>query len=181
MSHIVGKDAYKSLEERLNRFPQGAPPSETLYKILSMMFTKEEAAMVAKLPIKSFNIKTASELWGVSEVKAANILQALASKALILDLECESDGEQKYMMAPPMAGFFEFALMRVGTHLDQKVLSELFHQYLNVEDDFSKELFWGTETKLGRAFVQERVLNDENSINILDYEKASYIIKMLNI
>lgn len=66
---------------------------------------------------------------------------------------------------------FEFALMRVGTHLDQKVLSELFHQYLNVEDDFSKELFWGTETKLGRAFVQERVLNDENSINILDYEK----------
>lgn len=56
MSHIVGKDAYKSLEERLNRFPQGAPPSETLYKILSMIFTKEEAAMVAKLPIKSFNI-----------------------------------------------------------------------------------------------------------------------------
>ena len=107
MSHIVGKDAYKSLEERLNSFPQGAPPSETLYKILSMMFTKEEAAMVAKLPIKSFNIKTASKLWGVSEVKAANILQALASKALILDLECESDGEQKYMMAPPMAGFFE--------------------------------------------------------------------------
>ena len=177
MSHIVGKDAYKSLEERLNRFPQGAPPSETLYKILSMIFTKEEAAMVAKLPIKSFNIKTASKLWGVSEVKAANILHSLASKALILDLECESDGEQKYMMAPPMAGFFEFALMRVGTHLDQKVLSELFHQYLNVEDDFSKEIFWGTETKLGRAFVQERVLNDENSINILDYEKASYIIK----
>lgn len=106
MSHIVGKDAYKSLEERLNRFPQGAPPSETLYKILSMMFTKEEAAMVAKLPIKSFNIKTASKLWGVSEVKAANILHSLASKALILDLECESDGEQKYMMAPPMAGFF---------------------------------------------------------------------------
>ena len=30
MSHIVGKSAYKSLEERLNRFPQGAPPSETL-------------------------------------------------------------------------------------------------------------------------------------------------------
>ncbi|WP_097027813.1 4Fe-4S dicluster domain-containing protein [Clostridium peptidivorans] len=177
MSHIVGKDAYKSLEERLNRFPQGAPPSETLYKILSMMFTKEEAALVAKLPIKSFNIKTAGKLWGVSEAKAAGILESLASKALILDLECENDGEQKYMMAPPMAGFFEFALMRVGTNLDQKVLSELFHQYLNVENDFSRDLFWGTETKLGRVFVQERVFNDENSIDILDYEKASYIIK----
>ena len=32
MSHLVGKDAYKSLEERLNKFPQGAPPSETLYR-----------------------------------------------------------------------------------------------------------------------------------------------------
>ena len=28
MSHIVGKSAYKSLEERLNRFPQGAPASD---------------------------------------------------------------------------------------------------------------------------------------------------------
>ena len=40
-----------------------------------------------------------------------------------------------------------------------------------------KELFWGSETKMGRAFVQERVLDNENSIDILDYEKASHIIK----
>lgn len=177
MSHIVGKDAYKSLEERLNRFPQCAPPSETLYKILSMMFTEEEAALVSKLPIKSFNIKTASTIWKLDEVTTAKILEALASKALILDLECEKDGEQKYIMAPPMAGFFEFALMRTGGHLDQKLLSKLLHQYLNVEDAFVKDLFWGTDTKLGRAFVQERVLTDDNSIDILDYEKASHIIK----
>jgi len=177
MSHIVGKDAYKSLEERLNKFPQGAPPSETLYTILSMMFTKEEASLVAKLPIKSFNIKTASTIWKIDEVKTTKILETLASKALILDLDCEKDGEQKYMMAPPMAGFFEFTLMRTGGHLDQKLLSKLLHQYLNVEDAFVKDLFWGTDTKLGRAFVQERVLNDDNSIDILDYEKASFIIK----
>lgn len=177
MSHIVGKDAYKSLEERLNKFPQGAPPSETLYKILSMMFTEKEAALVAKLPIKSFNIKDASIIWKLDEITTAKILENLASKALILDLECEKDGEQKYMMAPPMAGFFEFALMRTGGHLDQKILSKLLHQYLNVEDAFVKDLFWGTDTKLARAFVQERVLNDDNSIDILDYEKASHIIK----
>lgn len=177
MSHLVGKDAYKSLEERLNKFPQGAPPSETLYKILSMMFTEREAELVAKLPIKAFNIKTAALIWKVKESEAQNILDTLASKALILDLECDKDNEKKYLMAPPMAGFFEFALMRTGGHLDQKVLSQLFHQYLNVEDDFMKELFYGSETKMGRAFVQERVLNNDNSIDILDYEKASHIIK----
>lgn len=177
MSHLVGKDAYKSLEERLNKFPQGAPPSETLYKILSMMFTEREAELVTKLPIKAFNIKTAALIWNVKESEAQNILDTLASKALILDLECDKDNEKKYLMAPPMAGFFEFALMRTGGHLDQKVLSQLFHQYLNVEDDFMKELFYGNETKMGRAFVQERVLNNDNSIDILDYEKASLIIK----
>lgn len=177
MSHIVGKNAYKSLEERLNKFPQGAPPSETLYKILKMMFTEKEAALVAQLPIKEFNVKTAAFIWKMNETEAEKILDTLASKALILDLECEADGEKKYLMAPPMAGFFEFALMRTGGNLDQKVLSQLLHQYLNVEGDFMKELFWGTETKMGRAFVQERVLNDENSIDILDYEKASHIIK----
>lgn len=177
MSHLVGKDAYKSLEERLNKFPQGAPPSETLYKILSMMFTEKEAELVAQLPIKAFNIKTAALIWNVKESEAQNILDTLASKALILDLECDKDNEKKYLMAPPMAGFFEFALMRTGGHLDQKVLSQLFHQYLNVEDDFMKELFFGSETKMGRAFVQERVLNNDNSIDILDYERASHIIK----
>ncbi|MEX0051091.1 4Fe-4S dicluster domain-containing protein [Clostridium butyricum] len=177
MSHLVGKDAYKSLEERLNKFPQGAPPSETLYKILSMMFTEKEAELVAQLPIKAFNIKTAALIWNVKESEAEKILDTLASKALILDLECDKDNEKKYLMAPPMAGFFEFALMRTGGHLDQKVLSQLFHQYLNVEDDFMKELFFGSETKMGRAFVQERVLNNDNSIDILDYERASHIIK----
>ncbi|MEW9936055.1 4Fe-4S dicluster domain-containing protein [Clostridium butyricum] len=177
MSHLVGKDAYKSLEERLNKFPQGAPPSETLYKILSMMFTEKEAELVAQLPIKAFNIKTAALIWKVKESEAEKILDTLASKALILDLECDKDNEKKYLMAPPMAGFFEFALMRTGGHLDQKVLSQLFHQYLNIEDNFMKELFFGSETKMGRAFVQERVLNNDNSIDILDYEKASHIIK----
>ena len=177
MSHLVGKDAYKSLEERLNKFPQGAPPSETLYKILSMMFTEKEAELVAQLPIKAFNIKTAALIWKVKESEAEKILDTLASKALILNLECDKDNEKKYLMAPPMAGFFEFALMRTGGHLDQKVLSQLFHQYLNVEDDFMKELFFGSETKMGRAFVQERVLNNDNSIDILDYERASHIIK----
>ena len=36
MSHTTLKSGYTELVDRLNRFPHGAPPSETLYKILSM-------------------------------------------------------------------------------------------------------------------------------------------------
>ncbi len=35
MGHLTTRDVYKNLEERINWFTQGAPPSETLYKILT--------------------------------------------------------------------------------------------------------------------------------------------------
>ncbi|WP_195251029.1 4Fe-4S dicluster domain-containing protein [Romboutsia sp. 1001713B170207_170306_H8] len=175
MSHINAKEAYKSLEERLNRFPQGAPPSKTLYKILEMLFTEKEAALVAQLPIKAFRVKTAAKIWSVSESEALKILDTLASRAILLDIE---DGKgKKYILPPPMAGFIEFALMRTRDDIDQKLLAELYYQYLNVEEDFIKELFYSSDTKLGRIYVQEEVLTNDNEVTILDYERATHIIE----
>ncbi len=175
MSHIVGKSAYKSLEERLNRFPQGAPPSDTLYKILGMLFSEKEAELVAQLPIKPFTAKAAARIWKTDEAQARIILDKLAGRAILLDSEHE--GVVKYVLPPPMAGFLEFSLMRTRGDVDQKLLSELYYQYLNVEEDFVKELFFSTETRLGRVFVQEQVLSRDNEVEILDFERASHIIK----
>jgi len=175
MSHMVGKSAYKKLEERLNRFPQGAPPSETLYKILSILFNEKEAELVSQLPIKPFTINTASRIWKLNKINTEKVLDELAGRAILLD--SEHNGIKKYVLPPPMAGFFEFSLMRTKQDLDQKLLSELFHQYLNIEEDFIKDLFIDGETKMGRTFVQEEVLSNDNLVSILDYEKASYIIK----
>ena len=172
---MVGKSAYKKLEERLNRFPQGAPPSETLYKILNILFNKKEAELVSQLPIKPFTINTASRIWKLSKTNTEKVLDELAGKAILMD--SEHKGIKKYTLPPPMAGFFEFSLMRTRKDIDQKLLSELFYQYLNVEEDFVKDLFIGSETLLGRTFVQEEVLSKDNLISILDYEKASHIIK----
>ena len=175
MSYINVKKVYKSLEERLNRFPQGAPPSDTLYQILSMLFTEKEAELVAQLPIKAFRVKTAAKIWSVSESEALKVLDKLASKAILLDLE--DDKGKQYILPPPMAGFIEFALMRTRNDIDQKLLAELYYQYLNVEEDFIKDLFYSAETKLGRVYVQEEILTNENEVTILDYERASHIIE----
>jgi NAD-dependent dihydropyrimidine dehydrogenase PreA subunit len=67
--------------------------------------------------------------------------------------------------------------MRVRNDIDQKALSELFYQYLNVEEDFVRELFTRGDTQLGRVFVNETALSDENALHVLDYERASEIIK----
>jgi len=175
MSHMIGKSAYKKLEERLNRFPQGAPPSETLYKILSILFNEKEAELASQLPIKPFTINTASRIWKLNKVNTEKVLDELAGRAILLDFE--HNGIKKYVLPPPMAGFFEFSIMRTRQDIDQKLLSELFYQYLNVEEDFVKDLFFGSETLMGRTFVQEEALSKNNLVSILDYEKASHIIK----
>ena len=37
MSHLALNSGYTEMVERLNRFPQGAPSSHTLYKILRLL------------------------------------------------------------------------------------------------------------------------------------------------
>jgi ferredoxin len=174
MSHNTARESYRKLTERLNRFPQGAPPSELLYQILGVLFSPEEAELVALLPIKPFNVKAAAAAWKKSEVEARVVLDRLASRGMLLDTEVQS--EQAYVMPPPMAGFFEFSMMRIGNQYDQKLLAELFYQYLNVEEDFVKALFAGGETQLGRTFVNEPALGD-NTLHVLDYERATEVVE----
>jgi ferredoxin len=68
-------------------------------------------------------------------------------------------------------------MMRIRDDIDQQTLSELFYQYLNVEEDFIRALFVDGETQLGRTFVHEPVLSNENALHVLDYERASEVIK----
>ena len=88
----------------------------------------------------------------------------------------EADGGTRYVLPPPMAGFFEFSMMRVRADLDQKLLSELFYQYITVEDDFIRALFTDGETQLGRTFVNERALPTDPTLEVLDYERATEVV-----
>lgn len=175
MAHQTVRTGYSNLVERLNRFPQGAPPSELLNKILKILFREKEAELVSLLPIKPFNAEKAAAIWNMELSEAEEILNELASRALLVDIE--KNGKSIYALPPPMAGFFEFSLMRIREDIDQKALSELFYQYLNVEEDFVRALFTEGHTKLGRAFVHEPVLTNENALHVLDYERASEVIK----
>ena len=174
MAHLTPRSAYKNLSERLNRFPQGAPPSKLLFQILEMLFSQREAGLVAQLPIKPFTVEKADRIWKLGITESRKILDELSSRGILIDMDIR--GNTFYVLPPPMAGFFEFSLMRIREDIDQKLLSELFHQYLNVEEDFIKALFATGETQLGRAFVQEPVLSGDNTLHVLDYERAGHII-----
>ena len=192
MAHATSRGAYGALSDRLNRFPQGAPPSELLYRILAMLFSEREAGLVAQLPIRPFTARRAARLWGMRETEARNVLDALAARAILIDVE--GPNGTLYALPPPMAGFFEFSMMRVRDDIDQQLLAELFHQYITVEDDFILALFTNGETQLGRVFVNEPALadarpgakpkaepaampNDDGALHVLDHERASEVIQ----
>ena len=175
MAHRTIKSDYARLADRLNRFPQGAPPSDLLFKILKMLFSEKEAGLVAQMPIKPFTAQKASQVWKMDLPSTQKVLDDLAGRTILLDIE--QNGEFLYVLPPPMAGFFEFSLMRVRNDIDQKVLSELFYEYLNVEEDFIKDLFTRGQTQLGRTFVHEPVLTQENALHVLDYERATEVIE----
>jgi len=175
MSHITARGAYEKLADRINKFPLGAPPSKTMYEIYSILFSEQEAELVAKLPIRPFSVETAAARWKMNMKEARVILDNLASRSVLLDVIRETG--TVYVLPPPMAGFFEFSMMRIRDDVDQKLLGQLFYQYLNEEEDFIKELFNGQETKLGRVYANESVLTSEQQTSVLNFEKASdYIV-----
>ncbi|WP_088226865.1 4Fe-4S dicluster domain-containing protein [Desulfosporosinus sp. FKB] len=175
MAHRTLKSGYEQLSERLNRFPQGAPPTEYLFKILKVLMSEKEARIMSKLPIKPFTVQAASAALSMDLKDTEKTLIELASRALLLDIE-DPTGVRTFVLPPPMAGFFEFSLMRLNGNSNQRLLAELFYQYLNVEENFVRDLFV-TETKLGRIFVNEQALSTVNDLHILDYERSSEIIK----
>jgi Na+-translocating ferredoxin:NAD+ oxidoreductase RNF subunit RnfB len=140
-----------------------------------MLFSEREAGLVAQLPIKPFTAEKAARIWKLGIPESRRALEELAGRGILIDMELR--GKTFYVLPPPMAGFFEFSLMRIRQDIDQKFLSELFFQYLNVEEDFIKALFATGETQLGRTFVQEPVLTADNALHVLDFERASHVIK----
>jgi Pyruvate/2-oxoacid:ferredoxin oxidoreductase delta subunit len=176
MAHATARSGYLDLVDRLNRFPQGAPPSDLLFRILRILFTEREAGLVAQLPVRPFTAETAARAWKTTPDEARKVLEALADRALLVD--AVRDGETRWVLPPPMAGFFEFSMMRVRGDVDQKALAELFWQYLNVEEEFVRNLFTRGETQLGRTFVNEEALGEETeALEVLDWERASEVVR----
>jgi len=172
MAHVTSRSLDR-LQRRLDQPPQGAPPSEYLLKILEILFTEGEADLVSVLPINIFTVEEAAKLFKKSSSETRVILNKLADKGILFDF---ATGEtQAYILTPTMAGFFEFSLMRLDGRFDKQVLSELYYQYVNTEEDFIRKLF-SIEPSILRALVYEDTIEKEDRVIVLDYERASHII-----
>ena len=178
MGHLTAKDAYKSLEERINWFTQGAPPSETFYKILAGTVLRKRKPgswrffLSGRLPVK-----TGAQGSGIpSRRRRRRCLDQLCEKALLVDSEHE--GVRKFVMPPPMAGFIEFALMRTRGDIDQKYLKRTLLPVHERGGGFRQRPFLGHGDEAWAASTsRSRCSPTEQTNHILDYERASHIVE----
>ncbi|HOX38874.1 MAG TPA: 4Fe-4S binding protein [Candidatus Brocadiia bacterium] len=175
MAHIVNpQKEYRLLQQRLDRNVSGAPDSPAFMKILEMLFTPEEANIMRRLPSKPTRMDILAQKLGMPENELADKLTEMARRGLVFDFERK--GRRYCSQVPVVIGFFEFTYMRTREDLPMTELSRLFTEYMEREDKFARAVFKG-ETQMGRSLVREEALPEDDHTEILDYERASRIIK----
>jgi Pyruvate/2-oxoacid:ferredoxin oxidoreductase delta subunit len=175
------KSEYRALVDRLEAGPVGLPEPddetarEARKEILEILFTSEEAEIASRIPVMPARLPDIARRVGMDAAELEPKLQAMAERGLLLDLVHPETGEVRWLLAPPVVGFFEFSLMRVNEAMPQKKLAQAFEAYFHGDASFAREVF-GHETVIGRALVHETAL-DDGMPEVLDYERAAALIE----
>jgi ferredoxin len=176
------RQEYQDLIERLEGGPVSLPmPSDPTARaawqeILEILFTPEDAALAAKLPVRPSSLAKIASLLGMTPEALRPRLDAMADKGLVLDLIHPETGKERWILAPPVVGFLEFSLMRASDSIPKDRMSRAMDAYVHGDDTFARELFGG-ETVIGRALVQEDALGEGQAPTVVDWESATAILE----
>jgi Na+-translocating ferredoxin:NAD+ oxidoreductase RNF subunit RnfB len=177
MSHDPGRKEYRSFQLRLQQGSIGLPDHPALFPLLAELFSPEEAAVASVMPMKLTGARRIATLAGLDVPATQAILDSLAQRGLVFDLE-RPDGKTVYFLNPPMVGFFEFSMNRIRTDIDQDKVARLMWDYLRADPDqaFARMMFEGP-TFLTRPLVNEDVLPPSSHTEILDWERGTAIVE----
>lgn len=175
MGHILNAkdELYHALAERLSRTPEGAPINEALMQILHRLYTEGEALVGSKLPLVPMPFEKIVTLTGFQEEELKTLLDGMSDKGLVIDIPRKNT--VYYMLTPMVVGFFEYTFMRTGDQVNLKELAELFNSYFHSEGVRSE--IAGMDTKIMRTLVYESVIPVAVETEVLNYERATEIIK----
>ncbi|QDR82168.1 4Fe-4S dicluster domain-containing protein [Sporomusa termitida] len=175
MGHIVnGEREYRLLQQRLDQNITGAPSSPVLTRILKLLFSPAEAAIARKIPLRPVAVAALARKIGLPAEALQEKILLMAEKGLVFDFEYR--GQAHVVLAPIVIGFFEFVYMRTRDDLPMRELAQLFEEYMYRDDRFARDVFQ-QNTQLGRALAQEEALPAGDYSEVLDWEKASHVIR----
>ncbi len=173
MGHLVGKDIYKQVVNKIDTQPVRVPLNDRIYAIVKALYSEEEAEVYVKMPYGLSTVSRIARITGMDKTRLRNILETLSDKGLVIDLF--GQGEYHYMPSPIAVGIFEFTMMRTTGDLDMKAWGKLFHEYF--EDGSLYRANFTGDMQIGplRTLPHEEALADH--VEILDYEKATHIVE----
>jgi Pyruvate/2-oxoacid:ferredoxin oxidoreductase delta subunit len=162
--------AYAELRNRLDQFPLGAPPHESLDGILQELFTPEEAAIAAQLPQLPAPLPDVAASLGLQVGDLRSVCERLADRGLVF--ATVKDGVPFYSLLPLVPGIFEMQFMKAEHTPRAMRLAQLFNTYYYAG--------WGrsltrTATPFPRVVVVERQI--PSGIEVFPYEKVSEIVR----
>lgn len=164
---------YHSLKRRLAQKVQSAPDSPTLLKILTLLFSPEDAKLASQLPHTFISLQALSAKLAIPEDELCDKLNDLARRGVVFDIA--HGGARYYTLPPVVVGLFELTFMRARPEMPMRELAWLFEQYFSENDGaFARALLAG-RTQLFRSLVREEAL-PEHATEILDWERTTQIV-----
>lgn len=180
MGHLVGKDIYKKLGNKIDNMMFSAPQKDVFYDILKQLYTDEEADLIIKMPYALSDLERISKSTGYKKSKLLRLLDSLTSKGLVIDIFVNN--AYHYTPSPIVVGIFEFTMMRTAVDLDTKKMAAMFHEYMQGDDSFyAKNFSNGQKVSVMRSLPHQESIKDAEYVEILDYEKATAIVDMVDI
>jgi ferredoxin len=175
------KEQYRELAGRLQvgpvalAEPQDGHAWEGWREILEILYTPEEAALAARMPLRPTSLDRLAARTGETAEALRPRLEAMADKGLVMDLVHPRTGATTWFLSPPVVGFFEFSLMRAKDSVPKKRMAEALHAYTHGDEAFARDVFGG-DTVIGRALVHEPALADDPLPDVLDWQRASEVV-----
>jgi ferredoxin len=175
MGHLAGKEIYDKLKDKLDGLAFRTGNNKELYSILKALYSVDEAELIVRMPFGLSTDDHISKETGIEKVMLASLLEDLCMKGLVVDIWI--DDRYYYIPSPMVIGIFEFTMMRTGDNLKSKEWAELFHNYLNTGELFRANFSNGEKISPMRVLPHEEAIAGADYTEILDYEKASSVVK----
>ncbi|NJD32507.1 MAG: 4Fe-4S dicluster domain-containing protein [Gammaproteobacteria bacterium] len=174
MGHIVAKDIFGALGEKIDSLTVHTPQTETFRAVLRELYSPEEAELVVRMPFTLSTVDRIARVTGRAPAELEPQLARLSDKGLVVDLNL--GGTYHYMPAPFVIGIFEFTMMRLkGSDAEIGRISRLFLEYMESGEFYDSNFRDGQQVSVARAVPHLEHLGDH--VEILDYERIDHIVE----
>ena len=174
MGHLVAKDVYGALGDRIDGLQVRTPQNAAFRAMLRELYSPDEAELIVGMPFTLSTVDRIARATGRDRHELEPRLAALCDKGLVVDLDL--GGTYHYMPAPFVIGIFEFTMMRLDSS-DEEVgkFARLFVDYLEGGGFYAANFGHGQQVSVARALPHLDHLDDH--VEILDYERVDRVIE----